>query len=424
MGPFDRQVPPMVTAQGYQQPVGNPTSPMDQTAMIAELLRRRSAAAQQAQMSAGNAQMWGSNFQNPQFAQTLRGSSGQPDQVVVNWGDILGKGISNYMGAKERKRSLESKEEVNQLSNEFMQSTLSGDPTAAKLYGAVQVGVPGADKALMDHMAPKKQSMAILVQGLTSGLLDPDMAAEVAKQQGIDPEIVRKAAIYADKKKQDENAGKFSEKVLLQDMSLKGKKELAAGKPTATGYTQAELAAMPIEQRLEAVRAASGRETAESKARGKAKVAAEQDLPKADYAIKNLEDVIGFADKATYYPGTGGLVNPKLAANNPNNTMLKQAINQIVLDAAGGKLGGGVSNADVEFLKSATAMLDAGNRDTVVAQLNRILSNQKMHRAQLARQAGVELPEVKSKTPTSKYDYRTSKQAPSFDDAWKEVGGE
>ncbi len=423
MGPFDQ--PPMATAQGYdQQMIGAPTAPGDQNAMLADLLRRRNAASKQAQLSAGNAQMWGNDFQNPQFSSTVRGSGGNPDQVVVNWGDILGKGVSNYMGAKERKKSVESEDEVKEINNQFMQSTLSNDPTASKLYGAVQAGVPGADKALMQHMAPKKQSMAVLVQGLTSGLLDPDMAAEVAKQQGLDPEVVRRAAVYAAQKKEQENAGKFGEKVILQNMNLEGQQALQANKPTKSGYTQAELNAMPIEQRIAAIQASTGRESAESKARGKAKVSAEQDLPKSDYAIKNLEDVIGFADKATYYPGTGGLMNPKLAANNPNNVMLTQAINQIVLDAAGGKLGGGVSNADVEFLKSATAMLNAGNRDTVVAQLNRILGSMKMHRGQLAKQAGAEDTPIKTNAPSSKYDYRTSKSAPSFDDAWKEVGGE
>lgn len=423
MGPFDQ--PPMVTAQGYdQQTVGAPTAPIDQNAMIAELLRRRNAASKQAQLSAGNAQMWGNDFQNPQFSQVTRGAQGQPDQVNINWGDILGKGISNYMGAKERKRSVESQDEVKEINNQFMQSTLSSDPTATKLYGAVQAGVPGADKALMQHMAPKKEAMAGLVQGLTSGNVSPEMAQQLAPTYGLDPNVVRRAAEFASKKKEEENAGKFGEKVLLKNMDLQGQQALQNNKQTKTGYTQAELNAMPIEQRIAAVQASTGRETAESKARGKAKVQAEQDLPKTDYAMKNLEDVIGFADKSTYYPGTGGLMNPKLVPNNPNNTMLTQAINQIVLDAAGGKLGGGVSNADVEFLKSATAMLNSGNRDTVVAQLNRILGNMKQHRSQLAKQAGVEDLPIKTNAPTSKYDYRTSKTTPSFDDVWKEVGGE
>jgi hypothetical protein len=417
MGPLD-PTPPLVTAGGM------PNSPIDQNAALAELLRRRSAAQKQAQMSAGNSEMWNNTIGQPRFTNTIDGGRDQPDQVVVNWGDILGKGVSNYMGAKERKTAIDKDDEVKQINNDFMQSTLANDPTATKLYGAAQAGMPGAEKALMEHMAPKKQSMAVLVQGLTSGALDPAIAEELAPQFGLDPNVVRSAAEYAAKASQRKEEMKFEQQKELQGIKQTGAMELQNNKPTKTGYTQAELNAMPIEQRIAAVQASTGRETAESKARGKMKVQAEQDFPKADYAIKNLEDVIGFADKATYYPGTGGLVDPKLVPNNPNNTMLKQAINQIVLDAAGGKLGGGVSNADVEFLKSATAMLNAGNRDTVVAQLNRILANQKMHRSQLAKQAGIEEAPIKSNSPTSKYDYRTSKAVPSFDDVWKEVGGE
>lgn len=417
MGPLD-PIPPMVTA-------GAPAA-MDQNQMIAELLKRRSAAARQAQLSEGNAQMWGSNFQRPQFSQTVDGGAGQPDQVVINYGDILGRGISNYMQAKERKTSVEKSKEAESLNMEFMNSTLSGDPQAQKLYMAAQAGMPGAEKALANHIAPKKQSLAVLTQFISGGG-DPEMAADLARQLGVDPEIARKAAVYQVQRQEEKAGTEFGQKVLLKGMDVTAQKELQAGKPTATGYTQAELQAMPLEERLAAVRAASGRESAESKARGKLKVEAEQELPKTDYAIKNLQDVISFADKATYYPGTGGLVNPKLAANNPNNAMLKQAINQIVLDAAGGKLGGGVSNADVEFLKSATAMLDAGNRDTVVAQLNRILGKMQMERGRLSQLTGEAVPSAPTKGPTSKFDYRTSKDlrgAPSFEDAWKEVGGE
>jgi hypothetical protein len=399
--------------------------------MIAELLRRRNLAQQQATMASGSAQQYGSMFQNPQFQQTIKGANGQPDLVQANWGDILGKGVANYMGAKERKEAITKTQEVAQINSDFMNTTLKSDPVAQKLYGAVQAGIPGADKALTDHMAPKKQSMAIIVQGLTSGMLSPDMAAEVAKSQGLDENVVRAAAEYAAKKQEAKTADKYGQQIDLANINNQAKADLQANKPTKTGYTQAELNAMPIEQRIAAVQASSGRETAESKARGKLKVQYEQELPKTDYAIKNTADIINMANKADFWPGNLGMKNPKLTTNS-NNAMLMQAIDQLVLDEAGGKLGGGVSNADVIFLKNAKVSLTSGNRETAVAQLNRFLDKLQSHRDQMAKGMGEGAQAAPAtNTPASRFDTTNVKErraaqqpAPSFDDAWKEVGGE
>lgn len=403
---------------------------VDPNAQMAALLRRKADATRQAELSSGNSQMWNNTIARPQFTQTVRGGGGQPDQVIVNWGDIVGKGISNYMGAKERKTAADSKAEINQINNEFMETTLKGDPEAAKLFGAVQAGVPGAGQALTEHMEPKKQAMAVLVQGLTTGAMDPELAAQLAPQYGLDPEVVRKAAIYSSNRKQEQESDKFSQKAALLNIGIEGRKELAGGKTVGkTGYTQAELSALPIEQRIAAIQASTGRETAESKERGKLKVQAEQDLPKTDYARNNLKDMIRMASEATYLPGTFGLA-PSYLDRSGKNAMLRQGIAQLVLDATGGKLGGGVSNADVTFLKEAQTNLDSGNRDTVVAQLNKLLANLENHRNIMAKQAGIQVEGAPESTgPTSPLDYTNSKNmrksaAPSFDDVWKEVGGE
>lgn len=426
MGPMNQ--PPMVTAQGYtdpmQQTVGAATSPNQ---MIADLLRRRNAASKQATLSAGNAQMWGNDFQNPQFTQTVDGGRDAPDQVVINWGDILGKGVSNYMGASERKKSVDAQDEVKNINNEFMETTLASDPQAQKLYSAVQAGLPGADKALTDHLAPKKQSMAVLVQGLTSGLMDPQLAEQLAGQYGLDANVVRKAAEYAAKRKETESTDKFSQKVILQDMKGDTSQALADSKPTKNGLTPAELRNLPIEQRIEMARS-GGRESQESKERGKLKVQAEQDLQTTDLAIKNTADLINMAGKADYWPGNLGMKGAKMTTN-ANNAMVNQAIDQLVLDEANGKLGGGVSNADVLFLKSAKTDLNNGNSSTVIAQLNRVLTKMQAHREQLAKRVGVNSPAPSVKTPSSAYDTTATKErraqsAPDFDSVWQEVGGE
>lgn len=391
MGPFD-QVPPMVTAQGYndpQQTVGVATSPLDKNAAMAELLRRRNAAALQGQLSAGNAQMYGSQFQNPQFTTTTRGTGGAPDQVNVNWGDILGKGVANYMGASERKQALNSQQEVSDINNQFMQSTLQNDPISQKLYNAVQAGVPGAGKALSEHLAPKKQTLADLTQFITAGG-SPEMAAEIAKSKGLDPQIAFRAAEFQTKNTQQKTTDKFGQEVILQDMKNTNQQNLAENKPGKSNLTPAELRTLPIEQRIAMAKGGNG-ETAESKARGKAKVAAQQELPMTDYAMSNINRVIDLAKKADYWPGNLGLKGDKMTTNT-SNVNLRQALAQLTLDANGGKLGAGFSNADRDFMREAQTNLEAGNKATVVYQLNQLVDRLKKRQEQLRKDAGVPEP--------------------------------
>lgn len=423
---FENNVPPMVTTPGYTMGQQN-QAPLDQNAAIIELLKRRAAAMKQGQLASGDAEMWQNSFQRPQFTQTVDGGRSGPDQVVVNWGDIIGSGVSNYMGAKKRREAVDKEDEVKQINDQFMQSTLGSDEKAAKLYAAVQAGVPGAGQALTEHLAPKKKSLGAITQFIQSGG-SPEMAAEMAEEAGLDPQIAFRAAEYQAKSASEKAAANLEGKKELKEMDIEGRKSIAGQKMIGnTGYTAEQLAQLPIEERARIVQAAAGREPTEVKERAKLKVAAEQELPTLDLGIENMRDVINFADKATYYPGNAGLVDPRITSNS-NNAMLKQAINQIVLDASGGKLGGGVSNADVEFLKSATAMLEAGNRDTVVAQLNRILSKLEANRDQVRRNAGIPTKSGQKGGQTSRYDYSTSKkaQAPAddFDKVWEELGGE
>lgn len=411
MGPLD-PTPPMVTAGGMP-------GPLDQNAQMAELLRRKQAAQKQAALSSGNAEMWENTIGQPQFTQTVRGGGNAPDQTVVNWGDILGKGVSNYMGAKERKKSAAASEEVQSINNQFMESTLKNDPQASKLYTAVQAGLPGADRALSDHLAPKKQSLAVLTQFISGGG-DPAMAAQLATEMGVDPDIAFKAAEYQNKTAEEKRASAFTDKVLLQGMKDKSRAETQAGKVGPGGFTQAELASMPIEERMAAIRSSTGRESAESKERGKLRVAAQRDLPKTDYALQNLNDVARMANEATYYPGTLGLA-PNALDRTGNNAMLRQAISGLVLDATGGKLGGGVSNADVQFLKEAQANLESGNKATVVAQINKIIAGVDAHRKQMALDAGVEAPpSVVMEGPRSKLDYTSAKKLQPQADTFEE----
>lgn len=407
------------------------------TQILLDQLRQRQALQSQATQLRQQQATYGAAMPDPQFSQTDPGYSGQiggsrfqmPGQTNVNYGDIIGKGLSNYLSAKAGKDATSKEGQLNDLNNQFMVSTLGSDDQAQKLYLAAKSGLPGADKALADHIAPKKTSMAVLVQGLTSGSLSPEMAAQMAKEQGIDPEIVSRAATYASSQKQNEADSKQAGQISLQ--TLKGQQEQQRDdkKVGATGYTNPEFLALPPEQRQAAIQAAKGRESAESKELGKARADAKISLPALDDGIKNVQDMIGLANKATYLPLGLGLA-PSLG-NNGTNSMLRQGISDLVLSATGGKLGAGISNADVDFLKASMADLEHGNRDTAVAQLNKVLN-----KLQTKRKASADLvqgaPDAPSSAgvPTSQFDYTISKQGQakqsrdaSFQQMMKEISG-
>lgn len=197
---------------------------MDTNSMIAALQRRRSVQAD-ADQARAQADLVAGAFQKPQFTVgggasqgSIGGSSFQiPEIKQVNYGDILGAGVSSFLGARADKLDRQAKTEMDDINDEFMNSTLRDDPQAMKLYGLAQAGLPGADKALAQHLAPKKTSMAVIVQGITSGNLDPEMAAAMAAEQNLDPEMVRRAAEYAQKQVQAKADRKLSDQKELID---------------------------------------------------------------------------------------------------------------------------------------------------------------------------------------------------------------
>lgn len=172
-----------------------------------------------------------------------------------------------------------------------------------------------------------------------------------------------------------------------------------------------------------------GRETAESKEIGKLKVEASQNLPKLKNSIKDVKTVLELANKANWLPGNFGLGPKWLGEGKQEGSMLRQSINDLVLAATPNRsLGAGVSNADVEFLKSAQVALDSGNRDTAVAQLNRVLSRlldqEEQYNQLVGGGQGSGLGDQRSKFDFGSVKERPGyeKNIPSFEEMMKGMG--
>lgn len=161
------------------------------------------------------------------FSTTVAGRQMQiPQEERINWGGIIEKGVSSYQAAKGEKDMEKAQEEAVDaefdIANAIYESTLADDPEGARLIKMTQMGVPGADQALAKHLTPKTQSLAVIVQAMTTGKLDPAMAAELAPQFGLSPELVSKGAEYAAQKNQEAIDQKFQNQAALKEMGRGG----------------------------------------------------------------------------------------------------------------------------------------------------------------------------------------------------------
>ncbi len=361
-----------------------------------------------------------------------------PSPATINYGDIAMRGLGMYNVAKTNRQIDENEELNNVLSSQFMQTSLQSDPQLQRLMELHMAGVPGMEKAIGQYMAPKKESMGAFLQYIQSGAASPEGAAAIAEKFGIDPTVGQQMADTATQLMQQKEERKWNEKVALKQMGISAADRRAAMNSGAAGgyrkefvkaaakvgLSPEEFADLPQEERIR-LATQGGRETAESKELGKMRAAAIQELPLYEDTVNRVRDLAKMADKATWMPMGLGLAPAQLG--NPNNAMLMQGLDQLALDAAGGKLGAGVSNADREFLLSATANFKKGNKDTAVAQLKNFLSRIEIKRNQARAAMGKEPEDVKmDDLPKSRVEYSSTKNRgrKSFDELWKEAGGE
>jgi hypothetical protein len=406
-------------------------------------LRRRDQLLSESKRQSRLSDSYANSMGRPQFATVTGGAGGSiggssfqmPQQVNINWGDILGKGASNFLSARADKKASDLSSQADDIDRQFMESTLQNDPEAAKLYGLAQSGLPGADKALANHLSPKKEALAGYTQLVASGNASPELLEELATRYGIDPEVARRAGEYSIQRQQRKSEEGFGQKVLLNQMTNDSRERTALNRyvPNSGGYTVGELQNMSPEQRKQVTMASAGRESAETKERSKLKVAAEQGLPALTAGINRAKDLVKLAsDPDLYLPGQFGL-KPEWADGSGKVAMLKQALKQMTLDASGGSLGAQISNSDRDFLQQAQVNFDRGDYKTATAQLNAFLTNLIQKQEIAAKNAGFQAPNVDlSDTPRSPLDYTNTKQAQKkyggrtadelFDEFMKEMG--
>ena len=118
----------------------------------------------------------------------------QATPQAIDWGGIIQGAAGNYLAARKEKDASKSSQEAEALNRQFMMETIGTDPEAQRLLQMAQVGIPGAEQALADRIAPKKEAMGAFLQHLQTGNADPEFAAAIAERYGISPELASQAA--------------------------------------------------------------------------------------------------------------------------------------------------------------------------------------------------------------------------------------
>lgn len=391
---------------------------------LIDQLRQRNQLQQQATSARQQQQMYSQAM--PQDSQPLIGTAGfttningqqaqAPGIQQVNYGDIIGRGVANYMSAKAGKEAQTKEAAAKDLDQQFMTSSLEGDEAGQRLYAGANAGIPGMAQALTQHLAPKKEAMGAFLQYIQSENPDPELAAQVATKYGVDPKLAAKAAdanrVYGSAKRE----GQAQDKLDLLDKKGQQQEDLQILKGTQQTELQKVKAAM-----------APARETESSKLEARRKNEDILTVQGVDDHLDKFKDLINLANDAKWNPLNMGLAPDAI---NPKGVMLKQAVADLVLAATGGKLGAGISNADVSFLKEAQVNLERGNRETAIAQLKNGMEKLLAKRDAAYKRMGQTPPSAGvGNLPKSQYDYTATKKRasgeslPSIDDVLKEFG--
>lgn len=163
-------------------------------------------------------QGWGDSL--GQFGQGYGEAAG--GHGYVDWGSIIGRGVGNYMQAKERKTAETMEDKGESFQKELFSTFMKDDPKAQEYLQMAQAGIPGADKLLAQHIAPKKEPIAALIQGVMSGAVSPELAQELAPRYGVDPSIAARAAEYAVDRRREMAEQEYGMQSALIDQRLQG----------------------------------------------------------------------------------------------------------------------------------------------------------------------------------------------------------
>jgi hypothetical protein len=143
--------------------------------------------------------------------------------VRANWAAPIGKMAAGYLGRKTRQKEDAAVQESDAEMDDLLMQTMGNDEEGKRLAAMSQMGIPGADRALAQHLAPKKEAMAGLLQFLSNGG-DPAMAAQLAPQYGLDPATVQQAAERMKTERTATDAAEFEQKKALKLLGLKSDK--------------------------------------------------------------------------------------------------------------------------------------------------------------------------------------------------------
>ena len=152
----------------------------------------------------------------------------QATPQAIDWGGIIQGAAGNYLAARKEKEASQSSQEAEELNRQFMMETIGQDQEAQRLLQMAQAGIPGAEQALADRVAPKKEAMGAFLQYIQTGNADPAMAAELAPRYGLSPEIGMQAATSFRQNMMDASERDFQQKAALkqqdfsQRVALKG----------------------------------------------------------------------------------------------------------------------------------------------------------------------------------------------------------
>lgn len=355
-------------------------------------------------------------LQPTDFTPTVGGGQVQGMQGVVspvaqsiNWGGIAEKGMGSYTAAKTDKQLEQAEEEEQdiefELANEIYQSTLKDDPDGARLIKMAQMGIPGADKALADHLMPKTQSMAVLMQAVTSGALDPSMAREVADQFGVSPDTAERAASYAMEAKQKLEEQKFQQKAALKQMSSGRGSGADSGKLSFQDFL-----GMTPEQQEQYRQFKSNRSPTEGGLTPGVKVIQAKELIKSEEAIRTLSEqqnkfenlrpmmddpkLFGTGQGAAQVLSESG--NPIISAigtkaRSPGAVLLEDYLNQEVLRRMS-LLGGNDSNEELNRMRASLPKV-TNNQEAALTLMDQLhewqaINKEAMERRQQDLQSG------------------------------------
>jgi hypothetical protein len=261
MLPPNQPAPPTVNAQGYEQPglfgrlramlsgLSQPGSPQQQApAGLQDALRQRMQAQTNASAAQDQAKQYGMIGQNA-AKQGFSVDAGAGTPREVDWGNIIQAGVGNFMQARKSKEAQQETNSAADFSQQFAENVFQNDPQGRQLMQLAQAGIPGADKALAEHLSPKKEALGSLTQLIQSGQGTPEFAQAIAQQYfpGMDPQLVfgaaKNAAAQKVKDREALQQQKLGEIVLTNDLGTKRDLAVADAKgdnkpaltPTETG---------------------------------------------------------------------------------------------------------------------------------------------------------------------------------------------